>query len=282
MGDNLVTLLSIIIDSWDNKRIAKDLHPKHNRESLTKLRDSIHVFPSGNCVVHHMFGESVVDLVKRNYQDCFVTAHLEVPGEMFEIAMQKSLHDQGVVGSTSDILKFISRKVQEAAAANEKHKRLRFILGTEAGMVTSIVQSVEQILDTTGNRDIEAEIIFPVSQEAVTATDDPDLQLVPGVSGGEGCSTAGGCATCPFMKMNDLDSLLDVLNLVKDGSDPTRLQGHLPPNRLQGMRIAGRPAMELGSEPILYMREFMKTKEIPTELCQKVMAGLHTRELLIR
>lgn len=29
-------------------------------------------------------------------------------------------------------------------------------------------------------------------------------------AGGEGCSTAGGCATCPFMKMNDLDALIDV------------------------------------------------------------------------
>ena len=29
--------------------------------------------------------------------------------------------------------------------------------------------------------------------------------------GGEGCSTAGGCATCPFMKMNDLDALMDVV-----------------------------------------------------------------------
>ena len=34
---------------------------------------------------------------------------------------------------------------------------------------------------------------------------------MPGVSGGEGCSTAGGCASCPFMKMNDLDSLVDVV-----------------------------------------------------------------------
>lgn len=35
--------------------------------------------------------------------------------------------------------------------------------------------------------------------------------LVYGNAGSEGCSTAGGCATCPFMKMNDLDSLLDVI-----------------------------------------------------------------------
>ena len=32
---------------------------------------------------------------------------------------------------------------------------------------------------------------------------------VPGVAGGEGCSTAGGCANCPYMKMNDLDALLE-------------------------------------------------------------------------
>ena len=37
------------------------------------------------------------------------------------------------------------------------------------------------------------------------------LSIVPGVSGGEGCSTAGGCASCPFMKMNDLDSLQDIV-----------------------------------------------------------------------
>jgi quinolinate synthase len=41
-----------------------------------------------------------------------MTAHLEVPKEMFDIAIAKSIDDQGVVGSTSDILKFITRKVQ--------------------------------------------------------------------------------------------------------------------------------------------------------------------------
>jgi quinolinate synthase len=41
-----------------------------------------------------------------------MTVHLEVPGEMFDIAMAKSIDDQGVVGSTSDMLKVITRKVQ--------------------------------------------------------------------------------------------------------------------------------------------------------------------------
>lgn len=43
--------------------------------------------------------------------------------------------------------------------------------------------------------------------------------------GGEGCSTAGGCATCPFMKMNDLDALLDVAGHAdKSGKVPGELR----------------------------------------------------------
>jgi hypothetical protein len=75
-----------------------------------------------------------------------MTALLEVPGEMFDIAMTKSPDDQGVVGSTSDILKFSTRKVQEAITTTSVTtyiadsaffcstiKRLRFVLGTEVG-----------------------------------------------------------------------------------------------------------------------------------------------------
>ena len=95
-----------------------------------------------------MFGQSVVDTVMNDYSDAYVTAHLEVPGEMFQIALKKSLVDDGVVGSTSNILNFIERKVKEASEKGET-KRLKFILGTEAGMVTSIVRSVQEILDSS-------------------------------------------------------------------------------------------------------------------------------------
>ncbi|MFN9898130.1 MAG: hypothetical protein ACK55Z_04895, partial [bacterium] len=137
------------------------------------------------------------------YSDAYVTAHLEVPGEMFQIALRKSLVDEGVVGSTSNILNFIERKVEEAAAAaasttssggggEEKViKRLKFILGTEAGMVTSIVRSVQDILEMKACQSVEAEIIFPVSANAVMEGDET-LGMVPGSAGGEGCSTAGG------------------------------------------------------------------------------------------
>jgi len=273
MGHNLETLLSVVLDGgWDDEKIARDLHPEHNRETLQRLRSAISVFPSGNCVVHHMFGDSVVEAVRRNYDDAFVTAHLEVPGEMFDIAMQKSLSDEGVVGSTSDILKFITRKVTEAATVGES-RRLRFILGTEAGMVTSIVQSVQQILKESGNKSVEAEIIFPVSQDAVMGTDDADMAIVPGVSGGEGCSTAGGCATCPFMKMNDLDAVMDVLDMIGQEDKAAQLQRHLPPNRLEGKEINGRSAMDLGTESILFMRKFMSNGRLPDELVEKVLQG---------
>jgi len=276
MGENLVALFDAILkqSDWDDARIARDLHPAHNRKTLQQLRNNVNVYPSGNCVVHHMFGSEVVDAVKRNYDDAFVTAHLEVPGEMFQVAMEKSMEGKGVVGSTSDILNFITKKVDEAAKKGGD-ARLKFVLGTEAGMVTSIVKSVQDILDATGSG-VEAEIVFPVASDAVMGVEDSDMSLVPGVSGGEGCSTAGGCATCPFMKMNDLDSLQDVIDMVgrtRNGGSPKdelTLTTHLPPQRLAGRQIGGVDAMDLGTKPILYMREFMKNGTLPDELLNKV------------
>ena len=276
MGQNLVTFFDSILQQWSDERIQQELHPQHNRQSIRRLRDSIDVFPHGNCVVHHMFGAEVVETVRRQYDDCYVTAHLEVPGEMFEIGMEKAMEDKGVVGSTSDILNFINNKV-EAASRNDTDDRLRFILGTEAGMVTSIVKSVQDILEKHGSNK-EAEIIFPVASDAVMEVDGggDDLSLVPGVSGGEGCSTAGGCATCPFMKMNDLDRLQDIVDMVADGGNELELKAHLPPDRLRGKQINETNAIELGTESIMYMREFMKQQTLPEELLRKVRQGANT------
>jgi quinolinate synthase len=282
MGENLITFLTVLEQSWSDEQIQNELHPQHNKKSLRRLRDSIVVYPSGNCIVHHMFGASVVDTVKQSYQDAYVTAHLEVPGEMFEIAMHKSLSDHGVCGSTSDILKFIARKVRHAATtatADQPEQRLQFILGTEAGMVTSIVSSVQSILREANTENITAEIVFPVSSEAVFATDDNNnetgMAVVPGVSGGEGCSTAGGCATCPYMKMNSLDALINLLETIQkkqknDTTSELRLRGHLPPDRLFGKSINGQLATDLGVEPIVYMREFNRTKQLPIDLVNRV------------
>ena len=305
MGQNLVRLLEVILDStdWTDLKIQQDLHPHHTNATLKTLKDNLVVFPQGNCVVHHMFGSQVVEAVKDKYYDqphTYMTAHLEVPGEMFDIAMTKSLVDEGVVGSTSDILKFITRKVQEATDKSipmsqeyegQQRQRLRFVLGTEAGMVTSIVKNVQDILGGSSHgginggsslsaRNVEAEIIFPVSSEAIMTTEDEmsnnstGLPIVPGVAGGEGCTTAGGCATCPFMKMNDIESLQDIIDMVGEGSSvaSSKLQMHLPPDRLRNKSINGVDATELGTEAILYMRHFMKSKALPNQLVQRVLS----------
>lgn len=276
MGHNLVTMFTSVLDAgWDDQRIANDLHPKHCRDSIRQLRDNINVFPNGNCVVHHMFGNEVVNTVKQSYDDAFVTAHLEVPGEMFQIAIEKSLEGKGTVGSTSDILNFISEKVltavdEQKIKGSKEMRRMKFILGTEAGMVTSIVKAVQDILTKAKCQNVEAEIIFPVSSEAVMGVDDDDIAVVPGVAGGEGCSTAGGCATCPFMKMNDLDALSDIVEMLLSGQHEMKLKSHLPPQRLNNKTINGINAIDLGSEPILFMRHFMKEKCLPGDLVRKV------------
>ena len=54
----------------------------------------------------------VVNHVKNFYGDAFLTAHFEVPGEMFGLAMEARKRGMGVVGSTKNILDFITEKVR--------------------------------------------------------------------------------------------------------------------------------------------------------------------------
>lgn len=157
MGYNLQTMLDKVLENWTDQEIKEKLHPDHDRSSIADLRENLHVYPNGNCVVHQMFGDKVVSDVRSHYPDAYVTAHLEVPGEMFEIAMEHSLEGRGVTGSTSDILNFITDKVREAAEGGEggeeeEVRNLKFILGTEAGMVTSVVRNVKEVRKN-GQRD---------------------------------------------------------------------------------------------------------------------------------
>lgn len=155
------------------------------------------------------------------YCDAFLTAHLEVPGEMFSLAMEAKGRGMGVVGSTQNILDFIKQKLQEALNRNVDD-RLQFVLGTESGMVTSIVAAVRQLLGSVNSSsdrgEVSVEIIFPVSSESVTRTASSSsvglnlghtgelmgVSVIPGVASGEGCSIHGGCASCPYMKVGIL------------------------------------------------------------------------------
>ena len=188
-----------------------------------------------------------------------ITAHLEVPGEMFALANEAQAQGRGVVGSTSNILNYISEQVDKAGASSAK-TRLRFVLGTEAGMVSAIVRRVRKKLAQF--RDVEVEIIFPVASEAV-AIDPSDalLPIIPGVAGGEGCSTAGGCATCPYMKMNTLDATFDVLERC---DQPEALVAFEPEKYDE--EIGGRSMARLGTLPILNMRDFQRSGQLSDSL----------------
>lgn len=158
-----------------------------------------------------------MEKIKEMYCDAFLTAHLEVPGEMFSLAMEAKRRGMGVVGSTQNILDFIKERVQEALDRNV-NDHLQFVLGTESGMVTSIVVAVRNLLEPTKSSSqggkITVEIVFPVSSDSISSTSsslssslqsvkmgDIVLPVVPGVASGEGCSIHGGCASCPYMKV---------------------------------------------------------------------------------
>lgn len=260
MGQNLKVMLERYAQLPDDD-IAK-IHPKHNQKSIHKILSRFNYYHQGNCMVHHMFGAEVVSQVKRFHANAFHTAHLEVPGEMFSLAVEAQNNGRGVVGSTSNILNFILDEVQKAAEGKEA-KNIPVVLGTEAGMITAIVRKVQRQLQELGRMDISVEIIFPVSSEAVTQDD--SLGIIPGVAGGEGCSTAGGCASCPYMKMNSLEALFD---LVERTSEPKSLEG-FEPKKYQDL-IGGKPIATLGGEPILFMRHFQRTGEMSDRLMRLV------------
>jgi quinolinate synthase len=306
MGQNLARLFATLVELDDST--IKAVHPAHSRESIAALLPRFHYFEQGNCVVHHMFGAEVATRVARDYYatgEVDVTAHLEVPGEMFALALQAQREGRGVVGSTKNILDHIVARVDAAMqlgreAADEpdlgpersegvgaragaaehdpsparRHVK-KFVLGTEAGMVTSIVRAIRQRLaDHASERDhdVEVEIIFPVAAEAITTTQDQSLPIIPGVSGGEGCSTAGGCATCPFMKMNSIDALCDLLERLPVRSSneaeviaARRQLAGFEPEKYREM-IAGQTIAALGTKPILHMREFQRGKALSAEL----------------
>ena len=255
MGSNLHTMLTQFSQLSD--AAIGEIHPAHNRASILGLLGRFHYYRQGVCVVHHMFGEDVVRRVQLEHPDSFHTAHLEVPGEMFELAIEAQRNGRGVVGSTSNILNFILKQVEDTESG-----RLSFVLGTEAGMITSIVNGVQASLERL-DRDLEVEIVFPVASEAVAQAPESGLGILPGVLGGEGCATAGGCATCPFMKMNDLDALLGVLNAV--GSDAHQTLGPYKP-KLYTEAVGGRTAAEVGCIPILHMRDFQRSGALSTAL----------------
>ncbi|PUZ75450.1 hypothetical protein GQ55_1G170400 [Panicum hallii var. hallii] len=285
MGANIADLFQRMATMSDEEIAA--IHPDHNRKSISSLLPRLHYFQDGNCVVHDMFGHEVVEKIKEQYCDAFLTAHFEVPGEMFSLAIEAKKRGMGVVGSTQNILDFIKDHLKGALDRNvDDH--LQFVLGTESGMITSIVAAVRELFDSYSSSqeraNIQVEIVFPVSSDAISktsikgshhlspsvASDLENLIVVPGVTSAEGCSIHGGCASCPYMKMNSLGSLLKVCHQLPDKDN--RLSVYQA-SRFNVKTSLGKSVAEVGCEPILHMRHFQATKRLSDKLVHQVIHG---------
>lgn len=246
MGRNLQELFASLATMSDADVAA--VHPSHTGASIAQCLPRLHAYPEGMCVVHHIFGGETAAAVRRGYGDAYITAHFEVPGEMFGVAMEaQRQRGMGVVGSTSNILGFIAEKVQ-AAQQRGFQDRVQFVLGTETGMITSIVRQVQQILSDGPDMGLDVEIVFPVAAEAITTDSNASgaatkgsaganggqlelpggLEVVPGPAGGEGCSAEGGCAACPYMKMNSLAALEHVCGMIGSDAGEVMLAAYEP------------------------------------------------------
>ncbi|EFJ43789.1 hypothetical protein VOLCADRAFT_106629 [Volvox carteri f. nagariensis] len=98
MGRNLAQLFSDLAASASDEDVRR-LHPAHTVESIRALLPRFRYFDNGTCIVHHIFGGEVAELVRRAYGDAYLAAHFEVPGEMFGLAMEaKRTRDMGAGG----------------------------------------------------------------------------------------------------------------------------------------------------------------------------------------
>ncbi|KAJ6374375.1 hypothetical protein OIU78_029984 [Salix suchowensis] len=288
MGANISKLFQQMTMMSDEE--IAEIHPAHNGDSIRSLLPRLHYYQDGTCIVHHLFGHEVVEKINEMYCDAFLTAHLEVPGEMFSLAMEAKRRGMGVVGSTQNILDFIKQRVQEALD-RDVNDHLRFVLGTESGMVTSIVAAVRHLLLSTKSSEkakVNVEIVFPVSADSITRTStastsglnsvkvgDIILPVIPGAASGEGCSIHGGCASCPYMKMNSLDSLLKVCHHLPDEKNKVAAY---EAERFKMQTLNGKSIADVGCEPILHMRHFQATKELPDKLvCQALSPNSNGR-----
>lgn len=272
MGRNLAQLFASLATSASDEEV-RELHPQHTRATIAAALPRLRYFEDGMCVVHHLFGGEVCQMARKGYGDAYLTAHFEVPGEMFTLAMEAKQRGMGVVGSTQNILDFIAARLGEALE-RPFADRLQFVLGTETGMVTSIVRKVQGMLQQSGRSDISVEIVFPVSSDAITtdkqevsgataATLPGGLSVVPGPASGEGCSAEGGCASCPYMKMNSLDALLTVCERVGTAGEAT-LAAYEPTPYSE--LVGGKTMAQAGCVPILHMRDFQRDKRLSDTL----------------
>ena len=133
---------------------------------------------------------------------------------------------------------------------------------------------MQGLLAQAGRRDIEVEIVFPVASKSIsTAEQLPSgggsgaplqlpggLAVLPGPASGEGCSLEGGCAACPYMRLNTLSALCGVAEKAGSAAGEALLTAYRP--RPYAELINGKTIARAGCVPILHMRHFQKNKRL--------------------
>jgi len=93
MGANIQEMLEQLAKTSDEA--VKKVHPDHDISTIKALLESYSYYDDGICLVHDMFGSDVASAIRERYADAFLTAHFEVPGEMFRLALHASHHGRG-------------------------------------------------------------------------------------------------------------------------------------------------------------------------------------------
>ncbi len=135
---------------------------------------------------------------------------------------------------------------------------------------------VQGLLQKANRSDVEVEIVFPVNPRAITtakqttsasapATLPTGLAVLPGPALGEGCSLEGGCASCPYMRMNTLSAL----RAVCEQAGSPALAAYHPRPYAENMP-SGRTVAQAGCVPILHMRHFQQSKSLSPALVEDI------------
>lgn len=57
---------------------VRALHPAHTASTIRDLIPRFKYYDNGTCIVHHIFGGEVCEVVREAYGDAYLTAHFEV------------------------------------------------------------------------------------------------------------------------------------------------------------------------------------------------------------
>ena len=146
---------------------------------------------------------------------------------------------------------------------------------------------VQGLLKSAQRPDIEVEIVFPVNPHAITTKSQKtagaparlpgDLAVLPGPALGEGCSLEGGCASCPYMRMNTLSELCAVCEKVGTPGGEALLEPYKPKPYVARM-ASGATVARAGCVPILHMRDFQQTKKLSGQLVHDIESRTGARK----